>query len=60
MSDVETRHEDEEEEALEAEIPTVETNLKKPMRRAEQEREDCGTCYLQRIDVLSVSEVVVL
>ena len=37
--DVETGHQ-EEEESLESEIPTVETNLKNPMSRAEQERED--------------------
>ena len=32
----------EEEEDLESEIPTVETNPKDPMRKAQQEREDCG------------------
>ena len=35
--------EDEErEESFELDIPIIETNLKNPMRRAEQEREDCG------------------
>ena len=38
---VETGNE-EEEESLESEIPTVGTNLKNPTSRAEQEREDCG------------------
>ena len=40
-ADVEIGNE-EEEESLEAEISTVETNLKNPMRRVEQEREDSG------------------
>ena len=34
--------EEEEEESLESEIPTVGTNLKNPMSRSEQERQDCG------------------
>ena len=37
-----TNVEEEEEESLESEISTVETNLKNPVRRAEQEREDSG------------------
>ena len=32
----------EEEESSESEVPTVETNLKNLMRKAQQEREDCG------------------
>ena len=40
-ADVETGN-DEEEESLESEIPTVETNPKNLMRKAQQEREDCG------------------
>ena len=39
--DVEMGHE-EDEYSLESETPTVETNLKTPMSRSEQEREDCG------------------
>ena len=39
-ADVETRNE--EEESLEAEIPTVEMNLKNPMNKEEQEHEDSG------------------
>ena len=35
--DVETGYEEEEEESLESEIPTVETKMKNPMSRAEQE-----------------------
>ena len=38
----ESRADVEEEEYLEQEIPTIETNPKNPIRRAEQEREDCG------------------
>ena len=38
-ADVETGNE---EESFEAEIPTVEMNLKNPTSRAEQEHEDCG------------------
>ena len=33
---------EEEETSLEPVLPTVETNPKNPIRRAEQEREDCG------------------
>ena len=40
-ADVETRHE-EEDESLESEIPAVESNPKNLMRKAQQEREDCG------------------
>ena len=56
--DVETGYE--EEESLESEIPTVETNLKNPMSRAEQEREGGGHAFLTGIGVLFVSKVVVL
>ena len=41
-ADVEIGNEEEAEESLEAEIPTVETNPKNLMRKAQQEREDCG------------------
>ena len=62
-TDVETGYEkeeveEEEEEFLESENHTVETNLKNPMRRAEQVREDCGHTA-SRIGVLFVSKVVV-
>ena len=38
---VETGHE-EEDESLDSEIPAVESNPKNLMRKAQQEREDCG------------------
>ena len=41
-ADVETGHEEDEEESLESETPTFETNPKSPMSSAEPEREDCG------------------
>ena len=48
-ADVETgNEEEEEEESLEPVIPTVETNPKDPISRAEQEREDCGIFKLNR------------
>ena len=49
------RYEEEEEESLESEIPTVEMNLKNSMNRAEQEREDGAG-----IGVLCLSKVAVL
>ena len=45
--DVETRNE-EEEESLEAAIPTIEMNPKNSMSREEQEHEDCGHAVYKR------------
>ena len=49
----------EEEESLEAEIPTVEMNPKNPMSREEHEHEDYGHAFAG-VGVLLVSKVVVL
>ena len=56
--DVETGYE-EEEESLKSEIPTVETNLKNPMRRADK-NEKIVDLLFTGIGVLFVSKLVVL